>query len=56
MATSGEYIEFVCGQLAGLGAVRRYILDMENRDLVRTVVGIPEPLAPLPGPKKRGCK
>ena len=107
MATSEDYIEFVCEQLAGVGAVRRrkmfgeymvyvngkplllvcdntvfvkilpelanvladasialpyeggkphYILDIENRELARTVIGILEPLTPLPGPRKRGCK
>ena len=107
MATSEDYMEFVCGQLAGAGAVRRrkmfgeymvyvngkplllvcdntvfvkilpelsavltgaetalpyeggkphYILDIENRELVRTVVEILEPITPLPGPGKRGCK
>jgi len=105
MATSEEYIEFVCGQLAGAGAVRRrkmfgeymvyvndkplllvcdntvfvkmlpaladtlsgaetappykggmlhYVLDMDNRELVQTVVGILEPITPLPRPGKRG--
>ena len=107
MATSEDYIEFVCEQLAGAGAVRRrkmfgeymvyvngkplllvcdntvfvkmlpelanvlsyasialpyeggkphYILDIENRELARTVIGILEPLTPLPRPRKRGCK
>jgi len=105
MATSEDYIEFVCEQLEGAGAVRRrkmfgeymvyvndkplllvcdntvfvkmlpelaetlsgaetalpyeggkphYILDIENRELVRTVIGILEPITPLPKPKKRG--
>ena len=105
MATSEDYIEFVCEQLAGLGAVRRrkmfgeymvyvndkplllvcdntvfvkrlpelaqvlagaetalpyeggrphYLLDTEDRELVRTVIGILEPITPLPRPKKRG--
>ena len=105
MATSEEYIEFVCEQLAGTGDVRsrkmfgeymvyvcdkplllvcdntvfvkmlpelaqtlsdaqtalpydggklHYILDIENRELVRKVVEILEPLTPLPKPKKRG--
>ena len=107
MATSEAYIDFVCEQLAGMGAVRRrkmfgeymvyvndrplllvcdntvfvkmlpelaevlagaetalpyeggkphYILDIENRELARTVVGILEPITPLPKPGKRGCK
>mgnify|MGYP003823327543 CR=1 FL=1 len=107
MATSGQYIEFVCGQLAGAGAVRRrrmfgeymvyvndkplllvcdntvfvkmlpelaevmagaqtalpypggrlhYVLDPDNRELMQTVIGILEPLTPLPKSKKRGCK
>jgi len=107
MATSEDYIEFVCEQLAGAGAVHsrkmfgeymvyvngkplllvcdnivfvkilpelaevlsgaqtalpyeggklHYILDMDNRELVQTVVGILEPITPLPKPKKRGCK
>ena len=104
MATSEDYIEFVCGQLAGMGDVRRrkmfgeymayvngkplllvcdntvfvkmlpqlsdvlagaetalpyeggkphYILDMEDRELVRTVVGILEPITPQPRRGKR---
>ena len=107
MATSEDYIEFVCGQLAGMGSVRRrkmfgeymvyvndkplllvcdntvfvkrlpelaevlsgaetalpyeggrlhFILDIENRELVQTVIGILEPITPLPKSKKRGCK
>ena len=105
MATSEDYIEFVCEQLAGnvrrrkmfgeymvyvngkplllvcdntvfvkmlpaLSAVLagaetalpyeggkpHYILDIENGELVRTVVEILEPITPLPGSKKRGCK
>ena len=107
MATSEDYIEFVCGQLAGAGAVRRrkmfgeymvyvndkplllvcdntvfvkmlpqlsdvlagaeaalpyeggklhYILDMDNREMVQTVIGILEPITPLPGRRKRECK
>ncbi len=107
MATSKEYIEFVCEQVADTGAVRRrkmfgeymvyvndkplllvcdntvfvkilpelaevlagaemglpyeggkphYILDIEDRVLVQTVIGILEPITPLPKPKKRGSK
>ena len=107
MATSEDYIEFVCEQLAGTGAVRRrrmfgeymvyvndrplllvcdntvfvkilpelaealagaetalpykggrlhYILNIENRALTQKVVGILEPITPLPKSKKRGCK
>ena len=107
MATSRDYLEFVCEQLAGTGRVRsrrmfgeymvyvndkplllvcdntvfvkmlpalaevladasaappyeggrpHYILDMDDRELVRTVVGILEPITPLPKPGKRGCK
>ena len=107
MATSRDYIEFVCEQLAGTGAVcsRRmfgeymvyvqdkplllvcdntvfvkmlpelaevladaqtalpyeggrlhYVLDIEDRELVRKVIGILEPITPLPKPGKRGCK
>ena len=99
MATSEDFIEFVCDQLAGMGAVRsrkmfgeymvyvndkplllvcdstvfvkmlpelaevlagaeialpyeggklHYVLDLENRELVQTVVGILEPITPLP--------
>jgi TfoX/Sxy family transcriptional regulator of competence genes len=107
MATSEDYIEFVCEQLAGAGDVRRrkmfgeymvyvngkplllvcdntvfvkmlpelaealagaetappyeggkphYILDIEDRELTRAVVGILEPVTSLPKPKKRGRK
>lgn len=107
MATSEDYIEFVCGQLAGTGSVRRrkmfgeymvyvndkplllvcdntvfvkmlpelaetlsdaktalpyeggklhYVLDIEDRELARTVVGLLEPVTPLPKPGKRGRK
>jgi TfoX/Sxy family transcriptional regulator of competence genes len=103
MATSEDYIKFVCDQLAGMGAVRRrkmfgeyivyvndkplllvcdstvfvkmlpelaevlagaeialpykggklhYILDIENRELLQTVVGILEPITPLPRRKR----
>lgn len=105
MATSRDYIEFVCEQLAGTGAVRsrrmfgeymvyvqdkplllvcdntvfvkmlpelaevladaqtalpyeggrlHYVLDIEDRELVRKVIGILEPITPLPKPGKRG--
>lgn len=107
MATSEAYIDFVCGQLAGMGAVRRrkmfgeymvyvndrplllvcdntvfvkilpelaavltgaetalpyeggklhYVLDIENRELAQTVIGVLESVTPLPKPKKRGGK
>lgn len=104
MATSEEYIKFVCEQLADVGAVRyrkmfgeymvyvndkplllvcdntvfvkilpelsevlagaetvlpyeggrpHYILDIEDRTLTQTVIGILEPITPLPKPKKK---
>ena len=34
------------------GGKLHYILDMENRELVQTVVGILEPITPLPNRKK----
>lgn len=105
MATSKEYIEFVCEQLDGIenvtykkmfgkymvyvnakpillvcdntvmvkkvpeladlmkdapdgvpyeGAKVHYILDIENRELVRSVIAVLEPITPLP--KKRAKK
>ena len=105
MATSKEYIEFVCEQLDGIenvtyrkmfgeymvyvnaklllivcdntvmvkkvpeladlmkdapdgipyeGAKAHYILDIENRELVRSVIAVLEPITPLP--KKRAKK
>ena len=38
------------------GGKPHYILDIDDRELVRTVVGILEPITPLPKPKKRGSK
>ncbi len=107
MATSKEYIEFVCEQLDGIenvtyrkmfgeymvyvnakpllivcdntvmvkkvpeladlmegapdgipyeGAKVHYILDIENRDKLNSVIGILEPITPLPKKRRRKTK
>jgi hypothetical protein len=104
MATSVDYIEFVCEQIAGVGAVRykkmfgeymvyindkpillvcddtvfvkmapelgafsdrldngfpydgakeHYSVDVDDRELLREIVGILEPITPAPKPRKR---
>lgn len=35
------------------GAKEHYILDIENRELANEVIGILEPITPLPKPKKK---
>jgi len=35
------------------GAKNHYILDMDDRELVRSVLAVLEPITPLPKPKKR---
>lgn len=107
MATSVDYIEYVCGQIEGAGAVRykkmfgeymiyvnnkpillvcdntvfvkilpcldelmanagkgfpyngakeHYVLDIDNAELAREVIGALEPVTPLPKPKKAKSK
>ena len=36
------------------GGRLHYVLDIEDRELVRKVIGILEPITPLPKPGKRG--
>ncbi len=50
MATSQEYIEFVCGMI---DTNFPNILDVEDRELTATVVEILEAVTPLPKKKAR---
>ena len=53
MATTKDYIEYVCERLPYEGAKEHYILDIDDTDLARQVVAVLETVTPLPKPKKK---
>ena len=54
--TVPQLSEIMAGRPTGLpyeGGKEHYILDMEDTEMVRTVIGILEPITPLPKPRKK---
>ncbi len=51
-----ELADLMAGAETGLpyeGAREHYILDLENRELTLAILGVLEPLTPVPSPKKK---